>query len=236
MAEYKLRSFGEIIDPQHTIVLVHELLNAFVAPGGRSDTQGMRMDVSHIVPATTKLLSAARKAGVRVAYLCWTIFPDGRTQNIWLRPHSAGPEDSPGLPNRVFRDSRWGAPPEPEHLELSPVEGTWGGEVLGSVAPEAGDWVIRKYRPDAFFATTLDAFLRWNGFQTIIILGLGSEVGIVPTLISAAHRGYFRVAVSDCLRASNLERTDDAMRYIADYAVLKTHVEIIDTWQTAPER
>ena len=115
-------------------------------------------------------------------------------------------------------------------MDISPIDGTWGGQVFGPVAPEPGDWVIRKYRPDAFFATTLDAFLRWNGFQTIIILGLGSEVGIVPTLISAAHRGYFRVAVSDCLRASALERTDDAMRYIADYSILKTHTEIIDTW------
>ncbi|MNC98066.1 hypothetical protein D3C83_159190 [compost metagenome] len=52
----------------------------------------------------------------------------------------------------------------------------------------------------------------------------------MPTLITAAHLGYLRVAVSDCLRASRLERTDDAMRFIADYAVLKTHAELIATW------
>ncbi len=231
MTGYKLRTFAEIIDPKHTILLVHELLNAFVAPGGKFDRIGMRMDVSAIVPATATLIAAARKARVRVAYLTWTSFADGRSQNIWGRPHASGPDDPPSLPSTAYRDAGWGAPPEQdEYRDISTVEGTWGNQVFEPVKPEADDWVIRKYRPDAFFATTLDAFLRWNGFRTIIILGLGAEVGIVPTLITAAHLGYLRVAVRDCLRASRLERTDDAMRYITDYAIVKTHAEIIETW------
>jgi ureidoacrylate peracid hydrolase len=115
----------------------------------------------------------------------------------------------------------------------STIEGTWGWEIADAVKPEPGDWVLRKYRPDAFFATPLDTLMRWNGMKTLVIVGVGAEVGVIPTLMSASNLGYRRVAVSDLLRPTDPKRMQDALLYIGDQATLKTSAEVIDIWQNA---
>jgi ureidoacrylate peracid hydrolase len=207
-------SIEEILHPRHTVLIVHEMLNAFVAEGGAFDKRGARIDVSGIVDPMVKLIAAARAKNVRVAYVRWTTYPDGSTSNIWTRRPQAGTSDRQGPPSTI-----------------STNEGTWGWENLDAVKPQPGDWVLRKYRPDAFFATALDALLRWNDIRTIVIVGVGAEVGIVPTLMTASNLGYLRVAVSDCIRPTDPKRMDDAMRYIGDNATVKTHTEVIDIWK-----
>ena len=73
------------------------------------------------------------------------------------------------------------------------VEGTPGWEIADAVEPVPGDWLIRKYRPDAFFATPLDSMMRWNGIRTLVVVGVGAEVGVLPTLMTASNLGYFTV-------------------------------------------
>lgn len=212
------RSIEEILNPRHTVLIVHEMLNAFVAEGGAFDKSGRRIDVSGIVEPMVKLIAAARAKNVRIAYVRWTTYPDGSTSNIWTRRPPSGSEER-----------------RPPPSTISTHEGTWGWENLHAVKPQEGDWVLRKYRPDAFFATALDALLRWNDLRTIVIVGVGAEVGIVPTLMTASNLGYLRVAVSDCIRPTDPKRMDDAMRYIADHATIKTHKEVIDIWN-APRK
>lgn len=197
-----------MVSPAHTVLLVHEMLNAFVAEGGAFDRTGRRIDVTAMVKPMARLLAAARGSGTRVAYVTWTSHGDQSTQNL-----VAGRSEI-----------------APELKEVSTIEGTWGSEVFEPVAPRAGDWVIKKYRPDAFFGTPLDAFLRWNAIRTIVIVGVGAEVGIVPTLMTASNLGYLRVAVADCIRPTNPARINDAMRYVTDYAVVKTHHDLVTVW------
>jgi nicotinamidase-related amidase len=75
--------------------------------------------------------------------------------------------------------------------------------------------------------------MRWNGIKTVVIVGVGAEVGVVPTLMTASNLGFRRIAVSDCLRPTDPQRMDDAMRYIASQAIVKTHADIIEVWRTA---
>ncbi len=205
-------SFQEVIDPRHTVLLVHEMLNAFVSKGGAHERAGRRIDASTIIEPIAALIAAARQNAVRVAYVKWTNHADGSSFNVWTGGQPAQPELTPNL------------------IEVSAIEGGWGWEVVDPLGPEPGDWVIKKYRPDAFFATPLDAFLRWNDMRTIVIVGIGAEVGIVPTLMTASNLGYLRVAVTDCIRPSKQPRLEDALRFIGDHAILKTHTEVIDEW------
>lgn len=201
----------ELVSPSHTVLLVHEMLNAFVAEGGAFDTDGRRIDVSSIVPPMVELIRAARSAGVRVAYVKWTTWPDGSTTNR-----------ATGL--------------EPDEEQVDPtatdttIDSTWGWEVLDAVKPEPGDWQLRKYRPDAFFATAVDAFLRWNRIKTLVVVGVGAEVGIIPTLMTASNLGYRRVVASNCIRPTDPKRMDDALLYIHDHAVVRPHSDIIAAW------
>lgn len=198
----------ELLDPDHTLLLVHEVLNAFVSEGGLFDTMGRRIDITGIVDPMVKLIAAARDNNVRVAYVRWTTYPDGSTYG---RPRSRADESQP-----------------PSAIAMN--EGTWGWENPEEIAPGPNDWILRKYRPDAFIATPLDELMRWNDLTTIVIIGVGAEVGVVPTLMTASSLGYDRVAVEDAIRPTDPERIDDAMLYIKDNAIVMKHTEIMDIW------
>ncbi len=197
-----------LLDPEHTVLLVHEVLNAFVSEGGTFDNSGRRIDVTGIMDPMVELLAAARANNVRVAYVRWTSYPDGSTYGRpGDRPSNTGPPST-----------------------ISTHEGTWGWENPEEIAPEANDWVLRKYRPDAFIATALDALLRWNRITTIVIVGVGAEVGVVPTMQTARSLGYRTVAIEDAIVPTDPARAEDAMLYIGDNATLLGHTEVIDIW------
>ena len=207
----------EVLDPKHTVLLVHEMLNAFVTRGGFLDEGGIpgldRIDADAEMPAMARLIETARSKGVRVAYVRWTTYGDQSTTSV----------NASALPVR----------PPPSTSTIETIEGTWGWEIADAVKPAEGDWVLRKYRPDAFYATPLDTLMRWNGMKTLVIVGIGAEVGVVPTLMSASNLGYRRVAISDALVAADPSRMDDAMIFIADYSTVKTADEVIDIWRAA---
>ena len=58
MISYKGRSipqtFEEIVDPRHTALVVHELLNDFCAKGGAFDKLGRIIDVSGILAGSRR--------------------------------------------------------------------------------------------------------------------------------------------------------------------------------------
>ncbi len=199
---------GQLLDPEHTVLLVHEVLNAFVSEGGSFDASGRRIDVTGIMDPMVDLLAAARANNVRVAYVRWTSYPDGSTYG---RPGDR-PRD-PGPPSTI-----------------STNEGTWGWENPEEIKPVGNDWVLRKYRPDAFVGTALDELLRWNRLTTIVIVGVGAEVGVVPTMQTARSLGYRTVAIKDAIVPTDPARAEDAMVYIGDNATLVGHTEVIDIW------
>ena len=185
----------EVLDPKHTVLLVHEMLNVFVSRGGSFDRDGRRIDTDAEIPAMQRLLETARSKGVRVAYVRWTSYADGSAQaNVG--------------PRTVLRPLSTST--------TSNIEGTWGWEIADPVKPAEGDWVLRKYRQDAFYATPLDILMRWNGMKTLVIVGPGTEVGVLPTLMTASNLGYRRVAISDALIEVDPARKEGAMRFIAE--------------------
>lgn len=217
MIEYKGRqipeTFEEIVDPKHTAFIVHELLNDFCAEGGAFDKMGMRIDASDILAPVAKMLDAARATNVRVIYVRYTMNADQSSMtdvDVWRYRDNLGSD-------------RGGAV----------VDGTWGWENLPEVAPLPGELIVRKYKVDAFFETPLDVLLRWNGIKTFVIVGIGAEVGVVPSVIHGGCLGYFSVAVADCLRGTDPKRLDGAMTAIADWSIVKNHQEVIDAWNAS---
>ncbi|MGH7012298.1 MAG: cysteine hydrolase family protein, partial [Caulobacteraceae bacterium] len=68
--------------------------------------------------------------------------------------------------------------------------------------PQAGDLVIRKRLYGAFFETALDAELRAEGIDTLVLAGLTTECCVEATAREAFHRGYHVFIVADAC-ASN---------------------------------
>jgi ureidoacrylate peracid hydrolase len=207
----------EILNPKHTALVIHEMLNTFISEGGGYDRAGRRYDVNRmakILPPIQKLIATAHAKGVRVAYLRYTSNADG----------SASSE--PQIRGSI---ARTGSPPAPAG-DYGTVDGSWGWQNIDAIKPGPNDWVIRKYRPNGFNGTPLDDLLRWNGIRTFIIVGIGGEVGLLPTTEMADELGYFTIIPSDCVLSSNASRQEALMPFLADHAMMRPSQEIIDSW------
>lgn len=50
--------------------------------------------------------------------------------------------------------------------------------------------LVSWLRQLAFYGSILDAVLRWNGVKTVVVVGLGAAVGVVPTLATGSNLGH----------------------------------------------
>src|SRR5262249_21183490 len=70
------QTFEEIVDPRHTALIVHELLNDFCAKGGAFDKAGRIIDVSGILPGVRALIAEARRLKIKLVYVRYTNHAD----------------------------------------------------------------------------------------------------------------------------------------------------------------
>jgi nicotinamidase-related amidase len=97
------------------------------------------------------------------------------------------------------------------------IEGELATELADGIEPEPGEYLIRKRRYSAFFATELDLVLRSYGAETLILVGALTDVCVHYTAVDAHQHDYrFRV-VEDCVGGSSEQAHDaalDAMEYL----------------------
>ena len=124
---------------------------------------------------SSRLLQAARKAGVLVVHVQHTVLPIGGS-------------DAPAW--RYFL-----SPLSPDGAIV--VHGTWGHGFMDAVKPLPGENILIKHRSSAFFNTQLDTLLRARQVRTIAICGVLAEGCVESTLRDSFHRDYYPVLVPD---------------------------------------
>lgn len=77
------------------------------------------------------------------------------------------------------------------------TEGTPGAQVIDSLAPGPDDLVVTKHRYSAFVHTELEAILRGNHIDTVIVTGLMTQYCSVTTARHAHDLDYRVVFVTD---------------------------------------
>jgi nicotinamidase-related amidase len=70
-------------------------------------------------------------------------------------------------------------------------------EIVAEIAPQAGDIVIRKTKPSAFFGTPLVASLIDKGADTLIVLGCTTSGCVRATAVDSFSYGFPTVVVED---------------------------------------
>lgn len=206
-----LETLEEIIDPTHTALIIHELLNDFCAKDGTLDKAGRRIDASKILPPIQNLLKTAREKNIKVIHLRTVNYADNSNLN------------DPQISRRyeIIKDPNY---------KPAVVPGTWGWENLSEVTPKEDEPIIPKLRVDCFFQTHLDMLLRGNGIKTFVIVGIGAEVGIMPTVNTGQNLGYFTVAPDDCIAPVDPAKIDVAKRFILRSTLMPNSAEILKIW------
>ncbi len=200
-------TLAELINPNHTAVIVVDMQNDFCKAGGAFDQLGIDISMyPAMLPHLSRLLVGARKVGVKVIYILMTVLPNRVS-------------DSPAQIRFNMRLHL------PTHGATQPllytVEGSPGQEIVEDLAPEPGDLIVRKYRSSAFWGTNLDMLLRSNAIETVIVTGCTTEGCVESTARDALFNDYYVVLPEDCVAS------DDARQHEASLFLMRHRFDVV---------
>ena len=166
-------------------VIVNDMQNAFVSPGGYLDKAGFDISGARaVVDAVDATLEAARAAGLPVFY-----FRNGFDAALhaaaagspwWVKSHAL----------RLMRE-------RPELAGTLLIRGSWDHDIVNALTPKPGDIVVDKTRPSCFAGTDLQMMLNARGIRSIVVVGIASNVGVEWTLRDGLSREFFGIMLED---------------------------------------
>ena len=183
---------GGRLAPASTALLLFDFLRGHIEKDAAS-----RARFEPVVANAAKLLAAARKAGVMVAYAKADHRADRGTSAATIRDTD----------NRL----RPLAPGAPDGPLLSAGPET---EIVAALAPRPSDYIVPKHRWSAFHGTYLDTTLRARRIDTLILCGGSTDVGIASTAFAARDLDYNLVIVSDACTSPEQDNHDQLLRRV----------------------
>ncbi len=112
------------------------------------------------------------------------------------------------------------------------LEGDEETELAEGVEPLAEEYLIRKRRYSAFFATELELVLKSHEVSTLVLLGSLTDVCVHYTFADAHQHDYHCHVVTDCVGGSSEAAHDaalEAMRYLQRDCLVESD-EVIDAF------
>ena len=104
-------------------------------------------------------------------------------------------------------------------------------ELIAELAPEAGEMVIDKNRPSAFWGTPLDAVLTQRGIERVVVCGITTNCCVESTVRDASHRDLETWLVVDAVAESARDRHDHAVQAMTLLFAYATNVAQIEALQ-----
>jgi nicotinamidase-related amidase len=165
------------LDPSSSAVLTMEMQRGVC--GDLATITALRVAVEGTGAARQagRVLAHARANGVPVVHCTFSLLPDRVGAPLRLPMMAAARDD-------------------PEYL----LHGSPACELLPELDVQPGDLVLnRHYGMTPFTGTGLDAMLRDLRAETVIVVGVSVNIGIIGLTIEAANLGYDVVVVGDAV-------------------------------------
>lgn len=164
---------GLRLDIARTAFVLLDFQNYGLHPDGFWGKQGWPVSsAAPAVAATSRVLAAARRMGVRIIHVGAAWRPGSPDMNMNISGFASGPDRS--------------------------VEGTWGADFFPPITPEKGEMVVWKRSIGAFAGTELDRLLRVLDVNTLVLAGIVTNFSVEGTAREAADRGFRAVVLADC--------------------------------------
>ena len=140
-----------------------------------------------LVPPQTRVIDAGRRAGSTILFVV-----DTHRRNV--------------------RQDR-------EFLKRTPhcLEESWGARVIEDLDPRPEDVYIAKRRYSAFFGTDLDLTLRDLQVNTLVIVGVVTNICVRSTVHDAFFLGYQVIVPEDCVAATGPREQESSLYDIATH-------------------
>ena len=106
-----------------------------------------------------------------------------------------------------------------EFLKRTPhcIENTWGAKVIDELGACPTDLFVIKRRYSAFFSTDLDLTLRDLDIESLIIMGVVTNICVRSTVHDAFFLGYKVIVPADCVAATGPREQDSSLYDIATH-------------------
>ncbi|WP_432470477.1 N-carbamoylsarcosine amidohydrolase [Amphritea sp. HPY] len=135
-------------------------------------------NIPQAIQNTVPLLEAAREQGWTIVHSRIVFADDGSDHNIFS-------QKIPGM--------------------LTLKEDDANSAIVDELAPQEGEYVVRKTVPSAFFGTSLAAWLAQRGVQTLLIAGATTSGCVRASVVDAMSCGFRPLVLSDCVGDRALE-------------------------------
>lgn len=135
-------------------------------------------NIPQAIAATVPVLALARERGWPVAHTRIVYADDGSDANVF----------SAKVPNMITLK-----------------EATPASAIVPQLAPRAGELVVRKNVPSAFFGTSLAPWLTGHGVRTLLVAGCVTSGCVRASVVDAMCWGFRPVVLSDCVGDRALE-------------------------------
>ena len=129
-------------------------------------------DILAAVARTETLLSAFRTHGHAVAFTRVVYAEDGSDAGVFCRK-------AVGLERLT------------EHAPA--------GQIVAALAPRAGEFVVRRTQPSAFFGTMLAPWLVGRGIDTVVVAGCTTSGCVRASVVDAMSHGFRTIVATDCV-------------------------------------
>jgi ureidoacrylate peracid hydrolase len=180
------------IVPSKTAMLFFDTLNAYLHPEDPARQEAIAK--SGVIDRMAKINKACREAGIAIVY--------GQAD------HRLDSKDFWPLIVDRGHDGKPGDPPKKTTSPGVILRGPKGMEVIPELAPQPGDYVIKKHRWSTFFQTHLELSLRTAGIDTVMLAGGATEVGVASTAYSARDRDFNLIFLRDVCTSSSQDVVD----------------------------
>lgn len=116
------------------------------------------------------------------------------------------------------------------------VTGTEGAEIMDSIKPVEGEYLIEKQRWSAFFQTELDLILRRLGVKQVVLTGVQTPNCIRGTAWDANSLDYEIICLTDATNAANAEVHQANLNDMKNIGVkMMTTAEYVESLKNDPE-
>ena len=178
---YQKQGMGQRIGfGERPAVLIIDMQHDFCDPDAPTT---LHPSIASTYEPIRQLASSARSRRLPVIYTQGLVAADGSSAGLWRykqRYHAEG---------RVQ------------------IDGSRGAAIIPEVKPEAGDHVIRKWRPSAFFRTDIEVFLNVLRVDTLLVCGTSVSGCVRATVTDAFMRDIRCMVVRECVA----DRTEAVM-------------------------
>jgi ureidoacrylate peracid hydrolase len=106
-----------------------------------------------------------------------------------------------------------------EFLKRDPhcIEGSWGAEVVDALDKQDSDIRVVKRRYSGFFNTDLDLTLKDMEIDTVVVMGVVTNICVRSTVHDAFFHGYRVVVPQDCVAATGPREQESSLYDIATH-------------------